>query len=328
MPEVTPTKSAPDEAPADTLTIRQILAGVGSEDALLPRIANIAAEVRGLATAEGLLLSYLSHQAQVPNKRLVGLLATFETAIELGHNIWPAQVRELVVGQDVLDFGCGNTFYGVVFRAVGAKSYLGVDRELDLHTRQYRSRRNKGFQKARLSVADAIAHVPRIRYEQCQSLDFSDKFDVVLMHTVTEHLMDIDQTFSSLRKALRSNGVLWFLHDNFYSWAGHHGEPSSRASFDPDNAEHLQLADWAHLDASGGRNGNYWRERGLNRIRLDELRDATERHFAIESWQEIPVSSKYRDRLTPEIRATRGSGCSDRELLTQHVICLARTQAT
>jgi SAM-dependent methyltransferase len=328
MAEGTPSKSAAEQAPADALTIRRVLAGTdGGLGLLAQRIAEIAAEVRGLTTAEGLLLSYLAHQAQVPDKRLTGLLATFETAVELGHNIWPAQVRELVAGQDVLDFGCGNTFYGVVFRAVGAKSYLGVDQELDLHTKRYRSRRNKGYQKVRLSVADAIAHVPNIGYEQCRGIDFSEKFDVVLMHTVTEHLMDIDGTFASLRRALRSNGVIWFLHDNFYSWAGHHGEPSSRAGFDPNNAEHQRLADWAHLDESGGRNGDYWRERGLNRIRLDELREATERHFVIESWQEVAVSSKYRDRLSPEIRATRGSGCSDRELLTQHVICRGRKQA-
>jgi hypothetical protein len=149
----------------------------------------------------------------------------------------------------------------------------------------------------------------------------------VLMHTVTEHLADIDETFAALRRSLRPNGVMWFLHDNFYSWAGHHGEPSSRASFDAENAEHLQLADWAHLDEAGGRDARYWQQKGLNRVRLDELRQATERHFAIDSWQEVPVSSKYRDRLTAEIKSTRGKGYTERELLTKHVICQARKQS-
>jgi SAM-dependent methyltransferase len=328
MAEGISTMSAPQTTPTDVRSIRQLLAAVDDEAVIPRRIASMAAEVRELTTAEGLLLSYLSHQAQVAEKRLTGLLATFEAAVELGHNIWPAQIRELVAGRDVLDFGCGNTFYGMVFRAIGVKSYLGVDHELDLQTRQYRSRRSKGFHKARLSVADAIAHVPNIRYERSNCVNASESFDVVLMHTVTEHLMDIDCAFAQLREALRPNGAIWFLHDNFYSWAGHHGEPSSRASFDPENAEHLQLADWAHLDESGGRDADYWRQRGLNRIRLDELRAATERHFVIENWQETPVSSKYRDRLTPEVRAARGNGCTDRELLTQHVICLGRKRAT
>jgi SAM-dependent methyltransferase len=306
------------------LTIRNLLSGGEENNALAAeRIATIAAEVRDVATAEGILLSYLAHEPNVPDRRLASLLAIFEAAVEVGHNIWPRQVRELVVGKDILDLGCGNTFHGAVFRAMGAKSYLGIDQKVDLATRRFRSRRRKGSQKVRVSLAAVTAHISRIDYDRSENLTFSESFDVVLMHTVTEHLSDIERTFASLHKSLRPNGVLWFLHDNFYSWAGHHGQPSSLATLDPTNLEHLRLADWAHLVDQPDRDAGYWADKGLNRVRLDELRRVTDRHFTVAKWQEIPSSSKYRIRLTPEIREARGMGLSERELLTQHVVCLA-----
>lgn len=327
MPATASSKTTPASAAEGGLSLRHLLDG-DDEDAgaFAKRLTTLASELRDAATPEALLLSYLSRQPQVKEKRIAPLLATFQTAVELGHNLWPPQIRELVEGRDVLDYGCGNTFYGVVFRALGARSYLGIDPGLDPSTRRYRSRRNKGFQKTRLSVADAIANMTGVGYERAHTVTAVAQFDVALMHTVTEHLSDLDATLASLSRALRPSGQLWFLHDNFYSWAGHHGEPSSLSKLQPDDAEHRRLADWAHLEEDE-RDEAYWAERGLNRIRLDDLHSAVSRHFQIVSWREVPVGAKYRQRLSPEIRSTRGRGCSERELLTQHVICLAAKQS-
>jgi SAM-dependent methyltransferase len=305
-------------------TIRELLPG-GCEDKThtVRRIATMAAEVREVASAEGILLSYLAHEPNVPHRWLATLLAIFEVAVELGHNVWPGQLRELVIGKDVLDLGCGNTFHGAVLRAMGARSYVGIDQKVDLTRKRFRSRRTKGSQKARINLAVVTTHIPRIAYEPSELLTFSENFDVVLMHTVTEHLSDIERTFALLHRSLRPQGVVWFLHDNFYSWAGHQGQPSSLAKLDPANLEHLRLADWAHLVAQEGRDASYWAGKGLNCIRLDELRRVTARYFTIAKWQEIPVSSKYRVRLTAEIRQTLGPHLTERDLLTQHVVCLA-----
>jgi hypothetical protein len=120
---------------------------------------------------------------------------------------------------------------------------------------------------------------------------------------------------------LRQEGELIFNHHNFYCWNGHHMAPKRVADIDPSDPEQRNFIDWAHLDFQAPE-GHYF-HRGLNKLRIHEVREITARHFDILEWTLIPsTAERGAERLTPEIRA-RHPELSEAEFLTQHVFCRA-----
>jgi hypothetical protein len=55
-----------------------------------------------------------------------------EHANEFGYFYWPSQIEEYIRGKHVLDVGCGRSLHCVGFLFEGARSYTGLDPELNL----------------------------------------------------------------------------------------------------------------------------------------------------------------------------------------------------
>lgn len=220
----------------------------------------------------------------------------------------------------MLDFGCGSTLFGPAFRAIGARSYTGVDKSIDLNRKRMRSRTLKQTVGTDISLAYAVQAVPNISYMQGDDIISRNAFDVVLMSSVTYTLPNMEQILANAARALRSGGQIWVLHDNFHAWAGHLQHPKGPASYDPADPEHRQYADWAHVTFDAPEDHPF---RGLSRLRLADVRALFDRHFEVHDWKEIRDKSTLASRLTSEVRQ-RLKGFSDSELLTKQVIIRGR----
>jgi SAM-dependent methyltransferase len=115
--------------------------------------------------------------------------------IYLFHVITYDYVRELVRGKDVLDFGCG-TGYGTARLADQCTRIVGID--ISAEAIQYASGKySNDHLEFRL-----IAPVEQ------RPLPFSDEsFDVVLSFQVIEHVRDVREYLSEIRRVLRPGGL-------------------------------------------------------------------------------------------------------------------------
>lgn len=253
-------------------------------------------------------------------------------AAQFGYFRWPVSIRKYIRGKRILDVGCGAGTDSIGFITLGARSYVGIDPGMQLNSDVVKNKngsRLKGGMKPKTSfgwtpndISDAF---PRITFfkgdfeELFAQTDFK-KFDTIVMHTVTEHLLQIDEVFASFVKLLKDGGRLIYMHDNFYGWKGHHMAPKRVEDIDENDPEQKKYLDWNHI-LFDPPEGHYFR-RALNRIRLDDLKSLTEKHFTIEEWRE---KTDDFGRLTEEIRA-RLPDYSERELTTSMVFCVASKQ--
>lgn len=279
----------------------------------------IAGAVRSLDSPRALHFAYCINN-EVSRADFLAALPALAATQQCGFTTWPKRIATLVRGRSILDVGCGNTLYGVALRALGASSYRGTDARLDLDRRDFKSPVTKSRVATRLSLRDVMRTVPSVKFERREDIPNDELFDLVTLHTVTEHLQDIDQIFGQIAKSLAPGGRVWFLHDNYFSWGGHHLAPRSPSRFVADDPEQRLLADWGHVNFDPPP-GHYIGSE-LNRIRLDDLRALVERHFSIVQWVETPESPGVIRRLTPQVKAKLPNH-STRELLTKHVVCLA-----
>ena len=251
-----------------------------------------------------------------------------QRASAFGYFGWPVKIRAHVAGRRILDVGCGSGTYGIGFATLGALEYHGLDPmlEMDSDTVRHKKRREAGGQTRRESFgwtpAEICALFPQIAlvrgsFEDVAPADRSRGFDLVTLHNVTEHLMDIETVLAGCAALTAPGGKLVFNHDNFSGWKGHHMDPKRPEHIDMTDPEQRKYVDWNHLDFDPPP-GHYFTY-GLNRIRLDALRAAVEAHFRIETWDEI--ENDY-GRLTPEI-LTRHPDYSRRELAVANVFCVA-----
>lgn len=297
---------------------RRMGGGVGTS-ALLA-LSNEALEIRRAATAEALLFNHVLHNGAAKERNLPSLLQLFRAVIDLGQAAWPAELRPLYQNRDVLHLGSGQTLYCAAFRALGASSYTGADANIDVLRKKFRHRASRQTVDIGISLSDAMRLIPAMSFVTEEDLG-SEKFDLVLLQSVTHKLPDLETTLARLQQALRDGGQVWFLHENFYAWGGHQGEPRNPAAYDPENPQHREFADWAHVTFDPPE-GHRFRT-SLNRVRLGDLRKAVEANFEIEQWKEVPDRPAVAERLTPDIR-DRLEGYSEQELLTRQIVCVAR----
>ena len=245
-------------------------------------------------------------------------------AIDFDYISWPRRIRKYVQGRDVLDVGCGTGVHSIGYVVVGVKSYTGVDpfirldkdRAKNLRTRQW----EEGFGWTPREVMEQFKRVELIP-GKFEDIDSARLFDVAVLHNVTEHLMRIDEVIEGIASKLRPDGRILFNHHNFYCWNGHHHLPKTIDQIDPNDPEQKKYMDWGHIRFTPPE-GHYFL-RGLNKIKLDELKDIVGRHYEIEVWNEIPSSEKNgRSRLTDDI-AARFPELTRRDLAIHNVFCVA-----
>lgn len=251
-------------------------------------------------------------------------------AIKWGYLKWPLEIRKIVRGRRVLDVGCGAGTDSLGFLLVGAISYLGLDPTMKPDSRVVKNKRaaklpggftsKEDFGLSPNDLSDIFENISFVRgkFEEIPDDQLGKKFDVVSMYTVTEHLMEIGEVFEGCAGLIVSGGYLVFYHHNFYSWNGHHMAPKRVEDVNPMDAEQQNYLDWNHLTFQPPE-GHYF-HRGLNKIRLDELRALTEKYFKIIVWNEIPDKT---GRLSDDVRA-RHPKFSRRELEVGKVFCIAR----
>lgn len=250
-------------------------------------------------------------------------------AARFGYFRWPVSIRKFVRGSRVLDVGCGAGIDSIGFVTLGARSYVGIDPGMKLDddvVKNKHGRRLKGGLKPKESFGwtprEISAAFPQISFfkgafEELRAAEDFQRFDLIAMHTVTEHLIGIHDVFASCAAMLADGGTFIFMHDNFYGWKGHHMAPKRVEDIDENDPEQRKYVDWNHI-LFDPPEGHYFR-RGLNRIRLDDLRALTEKYFVIQEWRETQNDF---GRLTDEIRQ-RLSDYSERELTTSMVYCVA-----
>ncbi|WP_295888245.1 methyltransferase domain-containing protein [uncultured Thiohalocapsa sp.] len=260
-----------------------------------------------------------------PDARAVALI---KRAVELKYLDWPKRIRAQVRGRDVLDVGCGTGVHGIGYLVVGARSYVGVDPRIDLDRDRVKDLRSSTWTSLGWTGREIAEIFPEVRLFKggVQDLPADARFDLVVLHNTTEHLLDLDGVLATIVEHLRPDGTLLFNHHNFYSWNGHHLAPKTVAAIDTTNPEQLNYLDWAHLDFDPPE-GHYF-HRGLNRMRLCELMDLTERHYDIIEWTMTESKPEQgAGRLGDEVRA-RHPELSDEDFLTQGVFCRAVPKGT
>ncbi len=240
-----------------------------------------------------------------------------------GDYIWPETVAEWTHNQRVLDVGCGMNFQGLAFLLLGSKSYCGCDPGLRLD----KDKMKRHFGKERVPSGYTLGRLmklfPGLHYHRGLCGDMTDKgpFDVALLHNVTEHVPDLDAVFFEVHKTLKPRGKIIFRHHNFGAWNGHHCPPKDVTHIQRDDPGQQQVLDWAHLGFQPP--ADHYISRGLNRLRLDRVREITDRYFRVEVWKETTSSEREGcSRITPEILAAHPI-FSERDLLTQSVFCVA-----
>ncbi len=247
-------------------------------------------------------------------------------AIQRKNVNWPRMVANYLRGRDVLDVGCGRSLYSVGFWFAGVKSYTGVDPVLDPDSNVTKDSRplHGRFSESAWTPRDLERILPSTRLVQGLTSDLppGSKFDVLAMHNVTEHLMQIEEAFAEFASLIRPGGRIVFRHPNYYCWGGHHMKPRTIREIVPGDAEQEKYIDWRHLVPRSDWPDKITKKQ--NRIRLHDLRTLVEKHFEIELWQTtLSTVDEGAERLTPAILG-RCPGFEADELLTQSVICVAQ----
>lgn len=252
-------------------------------------------------------------------------LRLFSDTIRYGYLDWPRRIARWVPGKAVLDVGCGQGLHAVGFLFAGAASYTGVDPALRLDSCTIKDFRGVHGRPADTTYSPRAiaAAVPGVRFVngELAALPPTPAYDLVVMHNVTEHLMDIAADFARIDRLLRPGGVLIYQHPNYYAWSGHHMAPRTLSELDESDPAQQPYLDWGHAAERAD-----WPDKirlHQNRIRLRDLQALTSRHFRLECWSEwLSRTEEGGDRLTDAIRA-RHPDLTAQDFLTKSVICIA-----
>ena len=236
--------------------------------------------------------------------------------------------KDLFVGKDVLDVGMGQGPHSVFYRVHGARSYTGVDPDMDLdgngtvrdHTRSH-DRGETLRKRFPFSPKEIASIMGNVKYHPCilEELDDSyvGKFDLVVMTMVTEHLQNNPAVISACHRYLKPGGMIWSSHANYYFWNGHHETPRALAEYDKENPQHNKCVGWKHLYPE---HFVYYYP-NLNRIRIDCLRKVLDKYFEVE-WEKdlreefIPLIPENIRNDFPEL--------STEDLISHHPIAVGK----
>lgn len=141
----------------------------------------------------------------------VGWLSHYK-ALDMNLRSWESKsllTSDEICGAHILDFGGSWGQLAVHFITRGANSVTVVDTSLPTE-----------FYRHKLRHFSAL-HYENTTIENFASGDHCD-FDLIVAHTVTEHVQNLAPCLSSIYKLLRSGGLFFVVHDNYYHPSGAH----------------------------------------------------------------------------------------------------------
>jgi SAM-dependent methyltransferase len=250
-----------------------------------------------------------------------------DVATRFDHLSWPRRIQSHL-GNSVLDVGCGLGAYGMGYLVAGAGSYTGIDPAVDLDSARARNRRVGQWDDMGVTPRQIMEANPAIRIipSAVESHVLEGGYDTIVLHNASEHVADIAHVLAVLADLCHPDSRLVLLHHNFYSWNGHKRQPRTPGQYDARIPEHERWRDWRHVNAVPDLPEDHEMRVKLNRIRLDDLRSAIERHFTVSQWEEAPSDAATCARLTPTVLDRVREAVSDvteRELTVNNVFCVA-----
>jgi SAM-dependent methyltransferase len=260
--------------------------------------------------------------------------ATLQTAVDSGCRKTLDEVDRAIglAGKDVLEVGCGWCWHAPLMIGRGARSYRGLDFDVDLNARTIQDRSDEvshhydsaTFHEMPVALGEFVSGFRGAQVMKGDIVDApwpAESFDAVFMLVVTEHVMDPIGMLRRCHDLLRPGGRLYFSHGAYHCWNGHHRPPRLVSEYSATNPDMVAVADWGHLERP--LDNNRADQDHLNRIRIHELMAEVSRLFLVDDWKFVESSEATgRDRLTPEIRK-RFPQYYREELLTEMVYCSA-----
>lgn len=269
-------------------------------------------------------LAYLYYNLDVDININDDIIYCLEKALKFGYYKWPVKIMSHIKGKKVCDVGCGAGVHSIGMISMGATTYLGLDPKVTLDSDVMKT---KTKDKKVLNFGKTLKAISNIFYNieylpgTFEDVEINKKFDVISMHTVTEHLMNLEEVIAGCVNMLDTGGKIILLHDNFFGWNGHHMPPKTLSSFDASNSEHLELVDWNHISYEPPK-GHFIHE-CLNKIKLDELREIIWKYFDVVLWHEQLSGDDILNRLSDSI-LQRNQSLSRRDLSVNWVYCIAK----
>jgi SAM-dependent methyltransferase len=235
-----------------------------------------------------------------------------------------------LAGRQVLDVGCGKSYWLSLCIAADGAHAIGVDTEQvenrrDLAKYRHIMKANGIERTLRTAVWDSLfargyyreleravgRHLPHDAVElhvyDGVHLPLPDaSIDLVVSHEVFEHVADVPAVLSELARVLRPDGRIYIYIHSFTSLSGGH----HIAWKHPDTKPSRVVAPWDHLRARKHVDIPSW----LNGLREHDYRAMFEKVFEIDEWR--VVAEEGRALLTDDIRQEL-SQFSERELLSK-----------
>jgi len=237
----------------------------------------------------------------------------------------------------VLDVGCGKSFWLTLLLATSGARVTGIDTEIvqpGFSSGKYiEILKQNGIERAlRTFIWEQVFAKPYykelvkltqrpLKYDAVHlkamssaTVDFPDNtFDLVVSHEVFEHISDIPATLKRLRQVMKPDAMTYIYIHNYTSLSGGH----HIAWKYPDTQPSRVVPPWDHLRENQYPNIPSW----LNCLREHEYRSEFENYFTIIDW--FSTENEGESLLTDDIRREL-SAYSDNELLSKGFVVVAR----
>jgi SAM-dependent methyltransferase len=242
-----------------------------------------------------------------------------------------------VEGLDVLDVGCGKSYWLSLLLAQAGAHAIGVDTE-SVDTRRGFAKyaglaHTNGVERALRTAAWDLLFARgyygelerlterRLPHEAVElhvydgmHLPLADaSIDLVVSHEVFEHIAEVPAVLREMTRVLRPDGRIYIYIHSFTSLSGGH----HIAWKHPDTRPSRVVAPWDHLRARRHADIPSW----LNGLREHEYRAMFDEYFEIDEWR--ATAEEGRALLTGEIRSELAA-YNERELLTKGFLVRGR----